>query len=76
MSTLSPPPLHSCVAQVAWWRESESNLSQDDMEVAVCRALHGGILRICREPDIVDMKVEPQLTVESAISPLFFSFGY
>ena len=38
--TLSPPPLPSCVAQVTWWRESESSFPQDDMEMVVCRPLH------------------------------------
>ena len=33
--TLAPPPLPSCVAQVTWWGESESNLPQDDMEMVL-----------------------------------------
>ena len=73
--TLFPPPLPSCVAHVTWWGEGESDLPQDDMEMAVCRALHCGILRSCRKPDIVDIKMEPQLTVESATLAFFFCCG-
>ena len=72
MSDAFAAPLPWCVAQVTWWREGERNLPQDDMEMDVCRVLHCGILRLGRKSEIVDMKMEPQLTVESAISAFFF----